>query len=80
MKLQLNRLIALVLLALLAGCSTATKKGGGAEVEDHSMGGGAGGDLGFDYAGEITGVDEVSGTLRLDQTQQLALIMRRINP
>jgi peptidoglycan-associated lipoprotein len=43
MKLQLNRLIALVLLALLAGCSTATKKGGGAEVEDHSMGGGAGG-------------------------------------
>ena len=41
---------------------------------------GAGGDLGFDYAGEVTGVDEVSGTLRLDQAQQLALIMRRINP
>jgi len=41
---------------------------------------GAGGDLGFDYAGEITGVDEVSGTLRLNQTQQLVLTLRRINP
>ena len=39
MKLKLNNLIALALVALLAGCSTAAKKGGGAEVEDHSMGG-----------------------------------------
>lgn len=43
MTLKLNRLIALALVALLAGCSTATKKGGGAEVVDQSMGGGAGG-------------------------------------
>jgi peptidoglycan-associated lipoprotein len=42
MKLQLNTLIALALVALLAGCSTATKKGGGAEVEDQSMGGAGG--------------------------------------
>ncbi len=38
MKLQLNTFIALALVALLAGCSTATKKGGGVEVVDHSMG------------------------------------------
>jgi peptidoglycan-associated lipoprotein len=40
MKFQLNSLIALALVALLAGCSTATKKPGGADVEDHSMGAG----------------------------------------
>jgi peptidoglycan-associated lipoprotein len=42
MKLKLNSLIALALVALLAGCSTATKKTGGADVEDHSMGGAVG--------------------------------------
>jgi len=42
MKLNLNSLIALALVALLAGCSTAAKKGGGADVEDHSMGGAGG--------------------------------------
>jgi peptidoglycan-associated lipoprotein len=41
MKLQMNSLIALALLAVLAGCSTAAKKGGGAAVEDRGMGGGA---------------------------------------
>jgi peptidoglycan-associated lipoprotein len=40
MKLKLNGIIALALVALLAGCSTAAKKGGGADVEDHSMGAG----------------------------------------
>jgi hypothetical protein len=43
MTVKLNSLIALALVALLAGCSTATKKGSGAEVVDQSMGGGAGG-------------------------------------
>jgi peptidoglycan-associated lipoprotein len=44
MKLNFNTLIALALVALLAGCSTAAKKGGGAEVVDQSMGGsGSGG-------------------------------------
>jgi peptidoglycan-associated lipoprotein len=42
MKLQLNTFITLALVALLAGCSTATKKGGGAEVVDQSMGGAGG--------------------------------------
>jgi peptidoglycan-associated lipoprotein len=42
MTLKLNSLIALALVALLAGCSTAAKKGGGAAVEDHSMGGAGG--------------------------------------
>jgi peptidoglycan-associated lipoprotein len=39
MKLQMNSLIALALVALLAGCSTAAKKGAGADVEDRTMGG-----------------------------------------
>jgi peptidoglycan-associated lipoprotein len=42
MTFKLNNLIALALVALLAGCSTAAKKGGGAAVEDHSMGGAGG--------------------------------------
>ena len=41
MKPQMNSFIALALVAVLAGCSTAAKKGGGAAVEDRSMGGGA---------------------------------------
>jgi peptidoglycan-associated lipoprotein len=40
MKPQMNSIIALALVALLAGCSTAAKKGGGAEVEDRSLGAG----------------------------------------
>jgi peptidoglycan-associated lipoprotein len=40
MKLQMNRIIALALVALLAGCSTAAKKGTGADVEDRSLGAG----------------------------------------
>jgi peptidoglycan-associated lipoprotein len=43
MKLQFNTFIALALVALLAGCSTAAKKDGGAEVLDQSMGGSSGG-------------------------------------
>ena len=42
MKLQFNTFIALTLVALMAGCSTAAKKGGGAEVVDQSMGGSGG--------------------------------------
>jgi peptidoglycan-associated lipoprotein len=42
MKLQINRFIALALVALLAGCSTAAKKNGGAAVEDQSLGAGGG--------------------------------------
>jgi peptidoglycan-associated lipoprotein len=40
MKPQMNSIIALALVALLAGCSTAAKKGGGADVEDRSLGAG----------------------------------------
>jgi peptidoglycan-associated lipoprotein len=40
MKLQMKSLIALALMAALAGCSTAAKKGGGAAVEDHGLGAG----------------------------------------
>jgi peptidoglycan-associated lipoprotein len=40
MKLQINGVIALVLVVLLAGCSTVAKKNGGAAVEDRSMGAG----------------------------------------
>jgi peptidoglycan-associated lipoprotein len=42
MKLQINGVIALVLVVLLAGCSTVAKKNGGAAVEDRSMGAYAG--------------------------------------
>ena len=38
MKLQINGVIALALVALLAGCSTVAKKNGGAAVEDRSLG------------------------------------------
>ena len=40
MKLQINGVIALALVALLAGCSTVAKKNGGAAVEDRSLGAG----------------------------------------
>jgi peptidoglycan-associated lipoprotein len=42
MKLKLSSFIALALVALLAGCSTASKKGTGADVVDQSMGGAGG--------------------------------------
>jgi peptidoglycan-associated lipoprotein len=42
MKLQFNTFITLALVALLAACSTASKKDGGAEVVDQSMGGSGG--------------------------------------
>jgi peptidoglycan-associated lipoprotein len=42
MKLKLSSFIVLALVALLAGCSTATKKGAGADVVDQSMGGAGG--------------------------------------
>ena len=51
MKFNFNSLIALALVALLAGCSTAAKKGTGAEVEDHSMGGAGGGAMTSGAAG-----------------------------
>jgi peptidoglycan-associated lipoprotein len=38
MKLQINGVIALALVALLAGCSTVAKKNGAAAVEDRSLG------------------------------------------
>ncbi|MGB7933514.1 MAG: peptidoglycan-associated lipoprotein Pal [Gammaproteobacteria bacterium] len=51
MKLQLNTFITLALVALLAGCSTAAKKDGGAEVVDQSMGGSGGGAMTSGAAG-----------------------------
>jgi peptidoglycan-associated lipoprotein len=69
MKPQMKRFIALALVAILAGCSTAAKKGGGADVEDHSMGTGAGG--GVETSG-AAGTTSYAGASLTDANSPLA--------
>jgi len=70
MTLKLNSLIALALVAVLAGCSTATKKGEGAAVEDHSMGG-AGGMGGVETSG-AAGTTSYAGASLTDPSSPLS--------
>jgi peptidoglycan-associated lipoprotein len=72
MKLKLSSFIALVLIALLAGCSTATKKGTGADVVDQSMGGAGGGGV------ETSGAAGTSSYAGAELTDPSSPLSRRV--